>query len=292
MNDVTEIAGLQRYPLARRGFVMTSLMTGFSLATTVVEAQSIQTDTAGLDAGEVKIPVKDGQLPAYFARPAKGTNFPVVLVNEEAFGVNPYMQDVCRRLAKLGYMAVSPEIYARLGDISKVTDIQQVVRDYLAKKPDAELFSDLDATLAWAAKNKGSATKVAETGFCRGGRTTWLYATHNPHLKAAVAWYGPIKGNTSDIQPKTVLDVADQLKCPLLGLYGGQDQGIAVADVLAAEDKAKAAHKIVQIAVYPNAPHGFHADYRPSYKQTEAEEGWRRMLAWFRKYGVAPAKAA
>ena len=286
MNDLTEITGLRRYPLARRGFVMTSLMTGFSMATTVVEAQAIHTDATGIDAGEVQIPVKDGHLPAYFARPAKGTNFPVVLVNEEAFGVNDYIQDICRRFAKLGYMAVAPEIYARLGDISKVTDIQQVVREFLAKKSDAELMSDLDSTLAWTAKNKGSTTRIAETGFCRGGRTTWLYATHNPHLKAAVAWYGNIKGATSDIQPKAVLDLAGQLKCPLLGLYGGQDPGIAVADVLAAEDKAKAAHKTVVIAVYPDAPHGFHADYRPSYKQADAEDGWRRMLAWFKHYGV------
>jgi carboxymethylenebutenolidase len=286
MNDVTEIAGLRRYPLARRGFVMTSLMSGFSLATTVVEAQVIHTDTTGLDAGEVQIPVKDGKLPAYYARPAKGSNFPTILVNEEIFGVNDYIQDVCRRLAKAGYMAVAPEIYARQGDISKMTDTQQVFREVVGKKPDAELFSDLDATLAWAAKNKGSATRIAETGFCRGGRTTWLYATHNSKLKAAVAWYGPIKGNTSDIQPKTVSDVANQLKCPLLGLYGGQDQSIAVADVLAAEDKARAAHKTVMIAVYPDAPHGFHADYRPSYRQADAEDGWQRMLAWFKRYHV------
>jgi carboxymethylenebutenolidase len=286
VNDLTEIAGLRRYPLARRGFVMTGLMTGFTLATTVVQAQAIHTDSAGLDAGEVQIPVKDGKLPAYYARPAKGSNFPTILVNEELFGVNEYIQDVCRRFAKLGYMAVAPEIYARQGDISKVTDTQQLVREFMTKKPDAELFNDLDATLAWAAKNKGSATRIAETGFCRGGRNTWLYATHNPKLKAAVAWYGPIKGTTSEIQPKVVLDLADQLKCPLLGLYGGQDTNIAVVDVLAAEDKAKAAHKTVLIAVYPDAPHGFHADYRPSYKQADAEDGWRRMLAWFKHYGV------
>jgi carboxymethylenebutenolidase len=183
-------------------------------------------------------------------------------------------------------MAVAPEIYARQGDLSKMTDTQQIFREVVGKKPDAELFSDLDATLAWAAKNKGSATRIAETGFCRGGRTTWLYATHNPKLKAAAAWYGPIKGATSEIQPKVVLDVADQLKCPLLGLYGGQDANIAVADVLAAEDKAKAAHKTVVIAVYPDAPHGFHADYRPSYKQADAEDGWNRMIAWFKRHGV------
>ena len=222
MNDLTEITGLRRYPLARRGFVMTSLISGFTLATQRAEAQAIQTDTAGIDAGETQIPVKDGNLPAYYARPATSTGFPVVLVNEEIFGVHEYIKDTCRRLAKLGYMAVAPELYARIADLSKMTDIPQIVSGVISKKPDDEMFSDLDATLDWAAKNKGSATAIAETGFCRGGRNTWLYATHNANLKAAVAWYGPIKGATSEIQPKVVLDVADKLKCPLLGLYGEQ----------------------------------------------------------------------
>ena len=292
MNDVTEISGLRRYPLARRGFVMTSLISGFTLATQRVEAQAIQTDTTGLDAGEAQIPVKDGKLPAYYARPAKGTNFPVVLVNEEIFGVHEYIKDVCRRLAKLGYLAVAPEIYARIADLSKMTDIQQIIRDVISKKSDAELLSDLDATLAWAAHNHGSATRIAVTGFCRGGRNTWMYATHNPKLKAAVAWYGPIKGTPSDIQPKVVLDVADQLKCPLLGLYGCKDTGISMDDVHAAEAKAKAAHKTVEIVIYPDSPHGFHADYRPSYRQADAEDGWKRMLAWFKRYGVASKSAS
>ena len=191
MNDLTEITGLRRYPLARRGFVMTSLISGFTLATQRAEAQAIQTDTAGIDAGETQIPVKDGNLPAYYARPATSTGFPVVLVNEEIFGVHEYIKDTCRRLAKLGYMAVAPELYARIADLSKMTDIPQIVSGVISKKPDDEMFSDLDATLDWAAKNKGSATAIAETGFCRGGRNTWLYATHNANLKAAVAWYGP-----------------------------------------------------------------------------------------------------
>ena len=291
MNDVTEISGLQRYPLARRGFVMTSLISGFTLATQRVEAQAIHTDTEGLDAGEAQIPVKDGKLPAYYARPAKGTDLPTVLVNEEIFGVHEYIKDTCRRLAKLGYMAVAPEVYARIGDLSKMTDIPTIVRDVISKKPDDELFSDLDSTLAWAAKNNGSATQLAVTGFCRGGRNTWMYATHNPSLKAAVAWYGPIKGQTSPIQPQVVLDVADKLKCPLLGLYGAQDTGIAVADVHEAEAKAKAAGETVEIVVYPDAPHGFHADYRPSYRAEDAADGWKRMLAWFKRYGVAPKVA-
>jgi carboxymethylenebutenolidase len=291
MNDFSEHDGLRRYPLARRGLMMTTLISGFTLATQRVEAQAIHTDMTGLEAGEVQIPVKDGHIPAYFARPAKGTGFPVILVNEEIFGVHEYIKDTCRRFARLGYMAVAPEVYARIADLSTMTDIQQIVRDVISKKPDAELMSDLDSTLAWAAHNHGSATAIGETGFCRGGRNTWLYATHNPNLKAAVAWYGPIKGTPSDIQPKAVLDVADQLKCPLLGLYGEKDTGIAVADVKEAEAKAKAAGKTVEIVFYPDAPHGFHADYRPSYRQADAEDGWKRLLAWFARYGVAPNKS-
>jgi carboxymethylenebutenolidase len=289
MNDVTELTGLQRYPLARRGFVRTSLISGFTLATQRVEAQAITTDTTGLEAGEVQIPVKDGQLPAYYARPAKGTGFPVILVNEEIFGVHEYIKDVCRRLAKLGYLAVAPEIYARIADLSKMTDTKQIFAEVISKKPDAEMLSDLDSTAVWAARNHGSATRLGVTGFCRGGRNTWLYAAHNPKLRAAVAWYGPIKGTPTDIQPQYPIDIADKLKCPLLGLYGGKDTSIAVADVQAAEAKAKAAHKTVDIVVYPDAPHGFHADYRPSFNQAAAEDGWKRMLAWFKRYGVVPA---
>ena len=292
MNDLTEVTGLRRYPFARRGFVMTSLISGFTLATQRVEAQAIHTDTAGLDAGETEIPVQDGKLPAYFARPAKGTGFPVVLVNEEIFGVHEYIKDTCRRLAKLGYLAVAPEIYARIADLSKITDVQQILRDVISKKPDEEMYSDLDATLAWAAHNKGSSVAIAETGFCRGGRNTWLYAAHNPKLKAAVAWYGPVKSPTSAIQPLAPIDIADKLKCPLLCLYGGKDTSIAVSDLEETAAKAKAAHKTVEVRVYPEAPHGFHADYRPSYRQADAEDGWTRMLAWFKRYGVAPKTAA
>lgn len=288
MNDVTEIAGLTRYPLARRGFVMTSLISGFTLATQRVEAQAIHTDTAGLDAGDVQIPVKDGKLPAYYARPAKGTAFPVILVNEEVFGVHEYIKDVCRRLAKLGYLAVAPEIYFRNPDFPKMTDVAQIMRDVVFKTPDAEIMSDLDATLAWAARNHGDGNRMGEIGFCFGGRNTWLHAAHNPKLKAAVVFYGHIKNPTSDIKPKTVLDIADQIRCPLLGLYGGQDPGNPADLVHQAEAKAKAAHKTVEIVIYPDAPHAFHADYRPSYRQTDAEDAWKRAVGWFKRYGLAP----
>ena len=279
--------GLTRYPLARRGMVMTGLISGFTLATTRAEAQAIQTPATGLDAGETKIPVPGGDLPAYFARPAGAGPFPAVLVIEEIFGVHEYIKDTCRRLAKAGYLAVAPELYARLGDLSKMTDTAAILRDVISREPDEQLVADLDATAAWAASNHGDPARLVVTGFCRGGRGTWLYAAHNPALKAAVAWYGPIGGATSPIQPRTAADVAAELKCPLLGLYGGQDAGIPVPDVQAAAAKAKAAGKTVEIVVFPDAPHGFHADYRPSYRKEAAEDGWRRMLAWFKQSGAA-----
>jgi carboxymethylenebutenolidase len=287
MNDLTEIAGLRNYPMARRGLMMTGLISGFTLATTRVDAQMIQTDTNGLVAGETKIPTTSGELPAYYARPAKGGTGDTVLVIEEIFGVHEHIKDLCRRLAKSGYMAVATEYYARIGDLSKMTDVPTIIKEVISKAPDAQMMSDLDSTAAWAAKNKGSATKLAVTGFCRGGRQTWLYAAHNPNLKAAAPWYGPVNTPDTDIQPKSPLEIADQLKCPLLGQYGGLDTSIKVEDVQAAAAKAKAAGKTVEIVVYPDAPHGFNADYRPSYRATDAATAWQRMLTWFKTHGVA-----
>ena len=280
--------GLKDFPLARRGMIMSGLITGFTLAVTTVEAQVIHTDASGIEAGECKIPTSDGQMPGYYARPDGAGPFPVVLVIEEIFGVHEHIKDLCRRLAKVGYAAVAPELYARIADLSGMTDPATIIRDVISKAPDATVLSDLDSAVAWsAASNKGDTTRLGVTGFCRGGRDTWLYATHNSTVKAAVAWYGPVGGPTSPIQPKTVLDVAGELKCPLLGLYGGQDTSIPQPEVQAAAAKARAAGKTVDIVVYPDAPHGFNADYRPSYKKTDAEDGWKRMLAWFKTYGVA-----
>lgn len=289
MHDPTETAGLRAYPLARRGALMTGLISGFTLATQRVEAQAIHTDTDGLDAGEAQIPTSDGKLPAYFAKPAHKGTFPVVLVNEEIFGVHEYIKDVCRRLAKVGYFAVATEYYARIGDLSKMTDVGQIIADVISKTPDGQYMADLASTAAWAMDNGGSSTRVGVMGFCRGGRQTWLYAAHSPRLRAAVAFYGPLGGSPSPIQPLSALDLADKLKCPLLGLYGGQDASIPVDAVREAEAKAKAAHEIVEIVIYPDAPHGFHADYRPSYRQADAEDAWKRALAWFRRFGVTPA---
>ncbi len=287
MNGMLGLDGLSLPPSARRGFIMGSLMVGFTAATAHGQAAPIHTDANGLMAGEVQVPVSDGNLPAYTASPAGGGTHPVVIVIEEIFGVHEHIKDICRRLAKQGYMAVAPEFYARLGDLSKMTDVQQIIRDVISKAPDAQFQSDLAAAVAWArASGHGDRTRLAVTGFCRGGRQTWLTAESNPEVKAAVAWYGPVDGPTSDIQPQTPMDVAAQLKCPLLGLYGGADTSIPVEQVRAAEAKAKAAGKVVEIVVYPDAPHGFHADYRPSYRKEAAEDGWQRMLAWFRRYGV------
>lgn len=280
--------GLVKEPFSRRGFVMTGLVSGFTMATTVVVGQTITTDAAGLEAGEVQIPTADGMMPGYRAMPAGAGPFPIILVNEEIFGVHEYIKDICRRLAKAGYCAVAPELYARQGDLTKMTDVQAIVRDVIAKKPDAEMLADLDAAAKWAvASSKGDASKLGVTGFCRGGRGVWLYVAHNPAVKAGVAWYGPLGGNKTEIQPKTAADIVGDLKAPVLGLYGAADTGIPVADVEKQAAAAKAAGKTVEITIFPETPHGFHADYRPSYRKAQAEEGWTKMLAWFKTYGVA-----
>ncbi len=279
--------GLSRFPIARRGMVMSGLISGFTLAITPVEAQVIHTDSAGLVAGEIKIPTDGGDMPGYYAKPSGAGPFPTIVVIEEIFGVHEHIKDVCRRLAKAGYLAVAPELYARQGDLSTMTDAQQIISQVISKAPDDQVMKDLDNAVVWAGKNGGDTARLGVTGFCRGGRDTWLYDAHNPKLKAAVAWYGPVNDKTSDIQPKTATDLADTIHAPLLGLYGGQDTGIKMDDVKAAAAKAQKAGKTAEIHIYADAPHGFNADYRPSYRKADAEDGWQRMLAWFKKYGVA-----
>lgn len=271
---------------SRRGFMMTTLMTGFTLAVTRAEGEPIHTDSAGLVAGEVRIPVADGHLPGYAARPAGAGPFPTILVIEEIFGVHEYIKDVCRRLAKRGYLAVAPELYARLADLSTMTDVQDIITKVILKAPDATLLADLDSTAAWAATDHGDPARLGVLGFCRGGRDTWLYAEHNPRLKAAVAFYGPVAGPRSDIQPKTPLDQAQLLKCPLLGLYGGQDASISQKDVQGAAAIARAMGKRVEIKLFPDAGHGFHADYRPSYNPKDAQAAWAMAMDWFKTNGM------
>jgi carboxymethylenebutenolidase len=276
-------------PISRREFAVTTLAAGFALSTTPVAADTITTDTAGLTAGEVKIPVSDGTIPAYRAAPNKGGPFPTVLVVQEIFGVHEHIKDVCRRLAKLGYLAIAPEMYARQGDVSKM-EIQDIIGKVVSKVPDVQVMSDLDATVAWAKKTgNGDTSKLGITGFCWGGRVVWLYAAHNPALKAGVAWYGRLSGagKATELQPKYPIDLAGEIKAPVLGLYGEKDTGIPVKDVEAMRAALKAAGKPGEIIVYPDAPHAFYADYRPSYRKEPAEDGWKRLQEWFKKNGVA-----
>ena len=271
----------------RREIMVTSLAAGFALAVQPVSAGTITTDSTGLTAGEVRIPVADGEIPGYRAMPARGRDFPIVLVVQEIFGVHEHIRDVCRRFARQGYLAVAPELYARQGDVSKLTDYKQIFAQVVSKVPDAQVMSDLDATVAWAAKSSdGDAAKVAVTGFCWGGRITWLYAAHNPKLKAGVAWYGRLAGEKTELQPRYPLDVAAELKAPVLGLYGGQDQGIPLGDVEKMQAALQAARQPSKIVVFPDAPHGFLADYRASYRPKEAADAWQRCLDWFRQHGV------
>ena len=275
--------------LSRRTVIATSLATGFALAVQPVAAQTtITTDTNGLSAGEVKIPTQDGEIPAYRAMPAEGGPFPTVLVIQEIFGVHEHIKDVCRRLAKLGYFALAPELYARQGDVSKLTNIQQIVSEVVSKVPDAQVMSDLDAAVAFAkATGKADTGRLGITGFCWGGRITWLYAAHNPGVKAGVAWYGRLVGDSSALTPKHPVDVAADLKAPVLGLYGGTDQGIPLVTIDRRKEACRAAGKTCDVVVYPEAPHAFHADYRPSYRAEPAQDGWKRLQDWFRQHGVA-----
>src|SRR6516225_5001942 len=272
----------------RRGFVMTSLITGFALSMQPVSADTITTDTKGLDAGEVKVPVKDGTIPAYRAMPDKSEPFPTVLVVQEIFGVHEHIQDLCRRLAKTGYYAIAPVLYARQGDPSKISDIQELIKTIVSKVPDAQVMSDLDATVAYAkSSGKADTAKLAVTGFCWGGGIVWRYAAHNPTLKAAAAWYGPIDRPRTELQPKYPIDLAADLKAPALGLYGAADTAIPVESVERMRAACKAANKTCEIVIYPDTPHGFNADYRPSYRPEAAKDGWAKMLAWFKDHGVA-----
>ncbi len=274
---------------SRRTFLrVTSLPVGYALAVQPISAQTITTDSQGLVAGEVKVATSQGDIPAYRAMPDKGAKFPTVLVVEEIFGIHEHIKDLCRRLAKAGYFAIAPECFARYGDPSKYTNMQELMRDVVGKTPDASVMSDLDAAAAYAEKSgKADTSKLAVTGFCWGGRITWLYSAHNPKVKAGAAWYGRIVGNQSELQPKHPIDVAADLKAPVLGLYGAKDQGIPVDTVEKMREAVKAAGKTTEIIVYPEAGHGFNADYRPSYNKEAATDAWAKMLAWFKKYGAA-----
>ena len=269
----------------RRDFVRTALGSGFAAAVLPVCAQTqIKTDSAGLVVGEVSIPVGDFKMPAYRAAPMNKANAPLVLVVSEVFGVHEHIADVARRFAKAGYFALAPELFVRQGDAGSYGEVAKLVAEVVNKVPDAQVMGDLDASVAWAKAQGADVSRLGVTGFCWGGRITWLYAAHNPGVKAGVAWYGRLTGATNALQPKHPLDVAGAIQGPVLGLYGGQDPGIpldGVEKLTRALGAGGVAARKSSVVVYPDAPHAFHADYRPSYRQAAAEDGWQRCLAWF-----------
>ena len=274
----------------RRDFVRAAVGSGFASAVLPVTAQTVRTDSTGLTVGEVTIPVGDFKMPAYRAMPAGKTNLPVVLVVSEIFGVHEHIADVARRFARLGYLAIAPELFERHGDAQSYGEIGKLIAEVVSKAPDAQVMGDLDACVAWAAANGGDASRLAVTGFCWGGRMTWLYAAHNPTLKAAVAWYGQLLGTPNALKPTNPIDRVGQLQAPVLGLYGAEDSGIPIAAVdqmKAALATGSAAAKQSQFVVYPGAQHAFHADYRPSYQKEAADDGWKRCIAWFKANGAA-----
>lgn len=288
--DLTSM--LPETKVTRRLFVTAAtLSTGFALSMRPARASAIKTSMEGLRGGEVSIPTADGNIPGYMAMPATGTNHPVILVVQEIFGVHEHIKDVCRRLAQQGHLAIAPEMYHRQGDASKYSfkEIRKLIGEVVSKVPDAQVMSDLDSTVKFAAKNNGDIDKLAITGFCWGGRVVWMYAAHNPNVKAGVAWYGRIVGRGKNPNtPTHPIDVAAKVKSPILGLYGGKDGGIPVQTVRDMEAKVKAAGNAdVEIVVYPEAPHAFHADYRPSYREEAAKDGWKRLSAWLKQHGAA-----
>ena len=276
---------------SRRDFVRTSVGSGFAAAVLPVVAQTVvKTDSAGLIAGEVTIPVGDFKLPAYRAAPVGVRNAPVVLVISEIFGVHEHIADVARRFAKAGYFAIAPELFVRQGDAGSYGEIAKLLAEVVNKVPDAQVMADLDASVAWAKAQGADTGRLGVTGFCWGGRVTWLYSAHNPALKAGVAWYGRLVGQASALAPAHPVDLAGKLNGPVLGLYGGKDGGIpldTVEQMRTALGAGSAAARKSEFMVYPEAPHAFHADYRPSFRADAAADGWRRCLAWFKASGVA-----
>ena len=280
---------------SRRRALTLGLGMGYAAATLPVMAQTaIKTPTDGLSVGEVSIDVAGFKMPAFRAQPAGKTGLPVVLVLSEIFGVHEYIADTAVRLARAGYLAIAPELFVRQGDAQSYGELAKLMSEVIAKVPDAQVMGDLDAAVAWVAANGGDTGKLAVTGFCWGGRQTWPYAAHQPKVKAGVAWYGRLVGDSTALTPRHPLDVAAQLKAPVLGLYGGADTGSGLdtvermqAALAAAGAQGNAAAGASQFVVYPDAPHAFHADYRPSFRKDAAEDGWKRALAWLRQHGVA-----
>jgi carboxymethylenebutenolidase len=285
-----ELLSLTGSPLSKRGFMLASLASGFAASvvpTGPLLAQTITTDTQGIQAREVKIAVAGGDMPAYVAAPATGSRWPVVLVVQEIFGVHEHIKDVARRFAKQGYLAIAPELFARQGDPTQYKTIAELFANVVSKVPDQQVMADLDACVRWAQTQSANTGRLAITGFCWGGRITWLYSAHNPSLKAGVAWYGRLMTTVTPNNPFHPMDIAEKLHAPVLGLYGGRDDGIVLETVEEMKTRlsfGSAASRASEFVVYPQAPHAFHADYRPSYRQEAATDGWQRCLAWFNKH--------
>ncbi|MFL9858299.1 dienelactone hydrolase family protein [Paraburkholderia madseniana] len=277
-------------PFNRRTFIKAALGTGFTAAVLPVSAQTIHTDSDGLEAGEIGVRSGDTLVPAYRAQPKGKTHLPVIIVVHEAFGVHEHIADVCRRFARLGYLAIAPNLFEREGDPSVLPTIQQIDDQIMSKVPDEQAMDDLDATVAWAGEHGGDLNRLGVNGFCWGGRIAWLYAEHNPRLKAAAAWYGRLVGAKNAMTPANPLDLVADLHAPVLGLYGLQDKSIPQAtleQMKQAIAQGPQAGRGSQFVVYDDAGHAFFADYRPSYKKADAEDGWRRVLVWFKQHGVA-----
>ncbi|MDY7540448.1 dienelactone hydrolase family protein [Undibacterium sp. 5I1] len=271
----------------RRTFIQTAVGVGFAAAAMPVMAQTmIKTDTAGLTAGVVMVEVNGQKVPVYRAQPEGKTNLPVVLVISEIFGVHEHIADVARRFAKLGYLALAPELFVRQGDPSKYPNIGELIKEVVSKVPDAQVMTDLDAVVAWAKANGGNTSKLAITGFCWGGRITWMYSAHNPNVKAGAAWYGRLVGDSTPLSPTNPVDIAAGLKTPILGLYGAKDTGINVESIFKMETELKKGTSKSVFKVYTDSGHAFHADYRPSYVEADAKDGWMRCLTWFKENGV------
>ena len=270
--------------------VVNSTGVGFAASVQPIASHTISTDTAGLVAGPATLPSGDFALPVYSARPAGDGPFPVVLVVCEIFGVHEHIADVARRFAKLGYLAIAPELFVRQGDAKATTDVDTLFATIISKVPDAQVMADLDACVAWATTQGGDVARLGITGFCWGGKVTWLYSAHSAAVKAGVAWYGRLVGARNELQTKFPIDVAHELHAPVLGLYGGADTGIpldTVEQMKTALASGNAVSKASTFVVYPGAPHAFHADYRPSYDETAAKDGWKRCVDWLKRHGVA-----
>jgi len=278
-------------PFDRRTFIKAALGTGFAAAVMPVSAQTVHTDSDGLEVGEVAVKSEGDWVPVYRAQPAGKTNLPVVLVIHEIFGVHEHIADVCRRFAKLGYLALAPNLYSRQGDASVYPTIQALNDQLVSKVSDQQVMDDIDATVAWAGAHGGDLSRLGTTGFCWGGRIAWLYAERNPRLKAAVVWYGRVVGGKTAMTPQNPIDLVGQLQVPVLAMYGGQDPSISQASLdqmkAAIQASAAPAARTSEFVVYPDAPHAFFADYRPSYRPADAKDGWQRCLAWLRSHGVA-----